>query len=105
MTRTSDTSSQTRDVLAALEQAGSGWCHGYELSKQTGLKSGSLYPILIRLAERGLLETRWESGPPQGRPSRHLYRLTAAGEAHLASLKSRATERANAGRASVEATG
>ena len=40
---------------------------------------GGLYPILIRLADRGLLETSWEEGTPAGRPRRHLYRLTAAG--------------------------
>jgi len=55
------------------------WQHGYELAKQTGLKSGSLYPILIRLADRGLVEARWENEQPQGRPRRHLYRLTADG--------------------------
>jgi len=56
------------------------WRHGYDLAKQTGLKSGTLYPILIRLAERGLVEAMWENEQPQGRPRRHLYRLTAAGE-------------------------
>ena len=46
---------------------------------QTGLKAGSLYPILVRLADRGLLEATWEDPLPQGRPPRHLYRLTPAG--------------------------
>ena len=36
------------------------WRYGYELGQEVGLKAGSLYPILIRLAERGLLESRWE---------------------------------------------
>ena len=44
-----------------------------------GLKAGSLYPILIRLCDRGLLESTWEDDPPPGRPPRHLYRLTADG--------------------------
>jgi len=35
------------------------------------------HPILIRLADRGLLETEWEKDPQAGRPARHLYRLTA----------------------------
>jgi PadR family transcriptional regulator, regulatory protein PadR len=43
------------------------------------LKSGSLYPILIRLADRGLVEARWEEEQPAGRPRRHLYRLTSDG--------------------------
>jgi hypothetical protein len=35
--------------------------------------------MLARLAERGLLEATWERTPPEGRPPRHLYRLTAVG--------------------------
>jgi DNA-binding PadR family transcriptional regulator len=38
-----------------------------------------LYPILIRLAERHLIEACWEDEQPAGRPRRHLYRLTADG--------------------------
>jgi DNA-binding PadR family transcriptional regulator len=44
----------------------------------TELKSGSLYPILMRLADRGLLETEWETNEA-GKPPRHLYRLTPDG--------------------------
>lgn len=87
---------QTRTLLAALDDGGSRWCHGYELGKRTGLKLGSLYPILIRLAERRLLDVQWEPDPPHGRPARHLYRLTAAGEAHLASLEMKAREQPRA---------
>jgi DNA-binding PadR family transcriptional regulator len=38
-----------------------------------------MYPILIRLADRGWLETMWETEIPAGRPPRHLYRLTETG--------------------------
>ena len=69
---------QTITVLAAQAADPAAWRHGYDVGLQTGLKAGSLYPILIRLADRGLLETRWEA-PPPGRPARHLYRLTQAG--------------------------
>ena len=55
------------------------WRHGYELAKRTGLKSGTLYPILMRLADRGLMEARWQEEQPTGRPRRHLYRLTPGG--------------------------
>ena len=65
-------------VLRALAADPATWRDGYELGRQVGLKAGSLYPILIRLADRKLLETHWER-PPPGRPARHLYRLTAAG--------------------------
>ena len=72
-------SAQTRAVLAALEADSAAWLHGYLIAKQTGLKSGTLYPILIRLAEQRLIETRWEDEQPAGRPRRHLYRLTGEG--------------------------
>jgi len=72
-------SSQTLSVLAALEADPSAWLHGYLVAKQTGLASGTLYPILIRLAERRLIEAQWEDEQPAGRPRRHLYRLTGEG--------------------------
>ena len=72
-------SAQTLSVLAALSSEPSRWCHGYALARQTGLKSGTLYPVLIRLVGRGLLEACWQEEPQPGRPRRHLYRLTAAG--------------------------
>ena len=78
MTRSRAPSRQTVAVLHALAADPAAWRYGYELGQQVGLKAGSLYPILIRLADRGLLETRWEAAPP-GRPARHLYRLTTAG--------------------------
>ncbi len=79
MSARSGFSRQTLSVLAALCAQPSRWCHGYALARQTGLKSGTLYPILIRLADRGLVEARWQDEPQPGRPRRHLYRLTADG--------------------------
>jgi DNA-binding PadR family transcriptional regulator len=40
----------------------------------------------MRLADRGLLETAWETDAPAGRPPRHLYRLTGPGRALAAEL-------------------
>jgi PadR family transcriptional regulator, regulatory protein PadR len=77
-------SAQTLSVLSALCDEPSQWRHGYELAKQVGLKSGTLYPILIRLADRGLVEARWQDEAQPGRPRRHLYRLTADGLAAAA---------------------
>jgi PadR family transcriptional regulator, regulatory protein PadR len=78
-------SPQTTRVLGALAEDPTAWHYGYDLSEKVGLGSGSLYPILMRLAERGLLEARWESGPP-GRPPRHLYRLSGDGLREVAEL-------------------
>jgi PadR family transcriptional regulator PadR len=72
-------SRQTRALLSALAEQPRTWHHGYELSKRTGLKSGTLYPILIRLSEQGLLNSRWKDAERPGRPPRHVYRLTATG--------------------------
>ncbi len=79
MARGSGFSAQTLLVLSALCGAPADWRHGYDLARETGLKSGTLYPILVRLADRGLMEARWEEGRPAGRPPRHLYRLSGDG--------------------------
>jgi DNA-binding PadR family transcriptional regulator len=79
-------------VLAALRDEPSQWRHGYALAKQTGLKSGTLYPILIRLADRGLVEACWQDEPQPGRPRRHLYRVTADGLAAAAAALANAPE-------------
>jgi PadR family transcriptional regulator, regulatory protein PadR len=71
-------SPQTLQVLDAFLQVPKDWKYGYDISRNTGLKSGTLYPILMRLAERKLLETSWET-PEIGKPPRHLYRLTPDG--------------------------
>ena len=86
MSRSRRPSAQTALVCRALARDPSAWRYGYELGEEIDLKSGSLYPILMRLADRGLLETSWESESPEGRPRRHLYRLTAAGLAFEAQL-------------------
>jgi PadR family transcriptional regulator PadR len=79
MSRRMAISAQTLAVLAALAAQPADWRHGYDLARETGLKSGTLYPILIRLADRELVEACWEEGDPAGRPRRHLYRLTSDG--------------------------
>jgi PadR family transcriptional regulator PadR len=55
------------------------WQYGYQLSKDTGLSSGTLYPLLIRLSDQGMLESQWQDPECPGRPPRHAYRLTADG--------------------------
>ncbi len=104
----SEFSAQTLSVLAALCEQPSQWRHGYALAKQTGLKSGTLYPILIRLADRGLVEACWQDAPQPGRPRRHLYRLTAAGlataTAALADEAERTAASAGTGRKSARKT-
>ena len=86
MARKLNSSRQTEALLGALLQSGPDWRYGYDLSKQTGLKSGTLYPILMRLEAQRWLETAWEDGPDPGRPRRHLYRLSALGSPEATAL-------------------
>jgi PadR family transcriptional regulator PadR len=81
MTRSRRPSAQTAAVVLALAEDPTIWRYGYQLYRQLGIKPGSLYPILMRLTDRGLLETTWDTDVPAGRPPRHLYRLTGSGRA------------------------
>ena len=69
MQRNRPPSPQTIKVLRALAADPARWRYGYDLATEVHLKSGSLYPILVRLADRGLLETSWEPGRAAGRPA------------------------------------
>jgi PadR family transcriptional regulator PadR len=53
--------------------------HGYDLCREAQIKSGTLYPLLIRLEAQGYLAADWQASGVAGRPLRHVYRLTAAG--------------------------
>jgi DNA-binding PadR family transcriptional regulator len=72
-------SPQSLLLLEALLLRPTQWHHGYALSQQTSIASGTLYPILMRLEKLHWLETKWEKPEIAGRPPRHLYRLTANG--------------------------
>ena len=79
MSRTRALSPHARAVLAALLNARAQWSHGYELARLAEVKSGTLYPLLIRLEAQGHLEAEWQQPVEGGRPPRHAYRLTASG--------------------------
>jgi DNA-binding PadR family transcriptional regulator len=81
MSRKPRSSKQTILLLAVLARDAEHWRHGYDLSQATGLKSGTLYPLLIRLSDQGWLEARWTEPEREGRPPRHEYRLTEEGAA------------------------
>lgn len=79
MGRRSIRSKQTDRLLAVMLKEPLTWQYGYGLMKQTGLQSGTLYPVLLRLCEQGLLEAEWREAEQPGKPPRHVYRLTSAG--------------------------
>ena len=66
-------------LLSELSGSGGEWRHGYDLMKSTGLFSGTLYPLLMRMTEQGLAEAEWLQPAQPGRPPRHAYRLTIKG--------------------------
>ena len=80
MTRSRALSPAARSVLAALAEAGVCGSHGYDLCRRAKVKSGTLYPLLVRLEGQGHLEAEWRA-PEPGRPPRHVYRLTGSGRA------------------------
>ena len=101
MPRTPHASPQTLRLFRALLDQPSNWRYGYDLSKETGLASGTLYPILMRLQAQQLLEADWEPSDQPGRPPRHTYRLTGAG---ITLATSRLAGAASAGVGTADAT-
>lgn len=62
---------------------------GYELSKQSGVRSGVMYPILQRMLDQGWLADGWEDHLEIGeekRPPRRYYEVTDAGRDALGGL-------------------
>lgn len=55
--------------------------YGIEIIRLAGLSSGTVYPLLLRFEEEGLLTSRWEIERPQDlqRPRRRLYQITGDG--------------------------
>lgn len=73
----------TRMLLRVLLDSPRGELHGYELLKRTGLASGTLYPLLLRLEQAGWIASRWEARErPGGRPRRRFHRLSPDGAEH-----------------------
>ena len=68
-------------ALVLLAVAG-GLRYGFDIIDATGLRSGTVYPILRRLEDAALLRSRWEdagTARAAGRPPRRYYELTGAG--------------------------
>jgi PadR family transcriptional regulator, regulatory protein PadR len=53
--------------------------YGYELMKAAKLASGTLYPLLTRLSEAGLVTSAWETPSEEGQRPRRYYTLTGEG--------------------------
>lgn len=75
--------------LCVLHALTDGPTYGYALAVRLGegglgpIKGGTLYPLLARFEQAGLVDVEWRAG--EGGPGRKYYRLTDAGRAELAS--------------------
>jgi PadR family transcriptional regulator, regulatory protein PadR len=79
----------TAIVLVSIAR---GLRHGFDIIEAMGVPSGTVYPILRRLEDTGLVRSRWENearAHADGRPPRRIYTLTAAGSAELARARDR----------------
>ncbi len=70
-------------VLHALAR---GHRHGFDVMEETGLTSGTVYPALERLENRGLARSKWEDARlahEEKRPPRRYFEITEDGKVEL----------------------
>jgi PadR family transcriptional regulator, regulatory protein PadR len=85
-------------VLRAFLDGPSVKLSGAEIHKQSGVFTGTLYPLLLRFEAAGWMKSEWEDIDPRevGRPRKRFYWLTPTGLAHanaaLASVSPRSAE-------------
>jgi len=72
-------SKATKQAMIVLLQSPMG-LHGYDIIQSTGLGPGTLYPMLARLEDQGMLTSEWQQSKERGRPPRHIYSLSEAGK-------------------------
>jgi PadR family transcriptional regulator, regulatory protein PadR len=80
-----DDSNLTHTSALVLKVISGGSRYGFDIMEKTGLPSGTVYPILRRLEQSELIQSKWEPGEAHQlqRPQRRYYRLTRTGERTL----------------------
>ena len=66
--------------------------YGFDISDATGLPSGTVYPVLRRLEDAGLLRSQWEpaeTAHAEQRPPRRYYTVTGSGATAVREAMSR----------------
>ena len=77
---------------AILQAVAHDYHHGFDIMDVTGLPSGTVYPVLRRLEQSGLLLSKWEdedTARKDQRPARKYYKLTSAGRVALSDAVAR----------------
>ena len=73
----------TYATAAVVQALAAGRRHGFDIIDAVGVRSGTVYPLLRRLEDAGLVRSRWEpvsEAREQRRPPRRYYELTAAAD-------------------------
>ena len=79
----------TAVVLQALDR---GCRYGFDIAEATGLRGGTVYPILRRLEEAGIVRSQWERvqiSREAGRPPRKYYTVESVAEELIAAARAR----------------
>ena len=79
----------TAMVLQALDR---GLRHGFDIIDATGIRSGTVYPLLRRLEDAGVVRSEWEDveiARAENRPARKYYELVDRDHHLLAAAKER----------------
>jgi PadR family transcriptional regulator, regulatory protein PadR len=82
----------TYSTVLVLEALARGYRYGFDIIDATNLPSGTVYPILRRFENEGLVTSEWEaqsSATRDQRPPRRYYVLTADGKKLLAETADR----------------
>jgi DNA-binding PadR family transcriptional regulator len=69
-------------TVTVLHAVARGVAHGFDIVAETGLRGGTVYPILSRLESDGFLSSSWEPAEvarADGRPPRRYYKVTRTG--------------------------
>jgi DNA-binding PadR family transcriptional regulator len=85
-------SSLSYAAAAVLKSIALGYRHGFDVSRATGLPSGTVYPALRRLEAARFVKSAWEDhrlAQQAQRPPRKYYEITASGERALAAAMTR----------------
>lgn len=79
----------TAMVLQALD---TGYRYGFDIADATGLRGGTVYPILRRLEDAGLVRSRWEMvqiSRDAGRPPRKYYTVESVAAELITAARAR----------------
>jgi PadR family transcriptional regulator PadR len=90
---------QTMAILKVLLMQPREPRYGLDISREAGLKTGTIYPALARLESAGWVSSSWEDidEAAEGRRRRRYYRLTAEGEINARQVLARASEMLSVG--------